>query len=805
MPCPKQLIKGDGSFTLSKSPTLFVSGMSEQRKDVAFKRFTEQLKRVPNFTFQGFTQVENSDLADFKLIVGAENKQPQFYNLPKLGDNESYQLTITKQNISIKATSDFGALHALTSLIQIISMPELASKAGQKKYLALPVINIVDEPRYKWRGLLIDSARHFIPLIAIKRQLNGMAAAKLNVFHWHLMDDQGWRIESKTYPKLHLLASDGLYYTQQEIKEIIIYASNLGIRVLPEFDLPGHASAIAVAYPEFMTEQKSYEMERGWGVFEPLLDVANPKVYQFIDTFIAELVGLFPDQYLHIGGDEVNPKQWQESEDINALMLKHNMKDAYDVHTFFNVKVQKIVAKHKRIMMGWDEILHKDLPKDIVVQSWRGLEGLNDIAGNGYQALLSAGYYLDQPQATTYHYGIDPLENLALADQKANEVRQVNMKADENWRTWSFVMPRLKGKAVKGSLTLINDKKSNSLSGYLKLNKHHHKKIAMHSSSKDLEDNQVVFSHNSWMGPMRFELSVSPEGALSGFTLIGNSYYPIDKKGVVQQNEVNITLQPLLAIEQTENILGGEAALWTEMVDERNVDLRIWPRLFAIAERFWSPQSLKDSDYMNQRLMVIDDYAADIVGLQHQEQQMKGFANLVANSSENKQKIKALFTLAEAVEPAHYYTRHHLKYQQKKYYQSGALDNFVDYLPVESYALITMQGYLADYQLGDKSALLKIEKKLLSWHENTKQLPLLFTQKVKIHLLSSLIADMKVFNKLALSLIERCISNDFYSSKEALKIDNKFIALQKETREIVIAAVPFARSLLSNCQTSNAQ
>lgn len=801
MPCPKQLIKADGSFMLTQAPKLFVSGMSEKRKHAALKRFTEQVKRVPGFAFQGFIPVEDSNLADVKLIIERDNNAEQGNYLPQLGDNESYQLTITKAAIHIEAVSDFGALHALTSLLQIISIPELSATVTQKKFLTLPAIQINDQPRFQWRGLLIDSVRHFIPLNAIKRQLDGMAAAKLNVFHWHLTDDQGWRIESKTYPKLHLLASDGLYYTQKEIKELVSYASNLGIRVVPEFDLPGHASAIAVAYPELITEKNNYVMERQWGVFEPLLDITNPKTYRFIEAVITELTDLFPDEYLHIGGDEVNPKQWLGSKDVSALMLKHNLKDADDVQSFFNVKLQKILSKHKRKMMGWDEIHHKDLPQDIVVQSWRGLDSLNRIAGSGYQALLSAGFYIDQPQTTAYHYRNDPLANIALASQKANQVQQ--LQTGHQWRTWSFTMPRLKGSAVKGSLTLISNEKNNKLIGYLKLNEHHHKEVAIHSSLQELQDNQVIFSHDSWMGPMRFELSLSAAEGLSGFTLLGNSYYPIEPNGAALKGQVPITLQPLLAIEQAENILGGEATLWSELVDEQNIDLRTWPRLFAIAERFWSPESLKDSDDMYHRLMIIDDYAADIIALQHQEQLRTGFTNLIAKPSEEQQELAALVTFAEALEPAHYYTRHHLKYQKNQYHQNAALNNFVDYLPVESYSLIMMEGHLRDYKLGDKSALLKLENKFLSWQENAKKLSMLIAQNNKLSSLSAVVSDLQKFNHLALTIVEGCMSDDLYNKKSLRKLDNKLLALQQTPKEIVIAAIPLARSLLKHCQMTS--
>ena len=354
---------------------------------------------------------------------------------------------------------------------------------------------------------------------------------------------------------------------------------------------------------------------------------------------------------------------------------------------------------------------------------------------------------------------------------------------------------------MKGSLTLISNEKNNKLTGYLKLNEHHHKEVAIHSSLQELQDNQVVFSHDSWMGPMRFELSLSAAEGLSGFTLLGNSYYPIEPNGAsASTGKYQVTLQPLLAIEQAENILGGEATLWSELVDERNIDLRTWPRLFAIAERFWSPESLKDSDDMYHRLMIIDDYAADIIALQHQEQLLAGFTNLIAQPSAENQELAALVTFAEALEPAHYYTRHHLKYQKNQYHQNAALNNFVDYLPVESYSLIMMEGHLREYKLGDKSALLKLEKKFLLWQENAKKLSMLITQNNKLSSLSAVVSDLQKFNHLALTIVDGCMSDNFYNKKSLRKLDNKLLALQQTPKEIVIAAIPLARSLLKHCQ-----
>ena len=193
-----------------------------------------------------------------------------------------------------------------------------------------------------WRGLLLDSARHFIPLPDIKRQIDGMAAAKLNVLHWHLTDDQGWRFTSKRYPKLTQLASDGLFYTPEQMREIVRYAAERGIRVVPEIDMPGHASAIAVAYPELMSAPGPYAMERHWGVLKPVLDPTKEATYTFADAMVSELAAIFPDPYLHIGGDEVDDSQWKANAAIQRFMRDNKLADSHALQAYFNRKLETI-------------------------------------------------------------------------------------------------------------------------------------------------------------------------------------------------------------------------------------------------------------------------------------------------------------------------------------------------------------------------------------------------------------------------------------------------------------------------------
>jgi hexosaminidase len=258
---------------------------------------------------------------------------------------------------------------------------------------------------------MIDAGRHFIPMDILKRNLDGMAAVKLNVFHWHLSENQGFRVESKKFPKLQEMGSDGFYYTQDEVKGLIAYARDRGIRVVPEFDIPGHTTAWFVGYPELASAPGPYSIERKWGVFDPAMDPTSEHTYKFLDEFIGEMAKLFPDKFFHIGGDEVNGKQWDANPKIQQFMHAHGLKSNADLQAYFNTRIQKIVAAHGKTMEGWDEILHPDLPKDIVIQSWRGQASLADAAKQGYRGLLSSGYYLDLGESASQHYAVDPLAN----------------------------------------------------------------------------------------------------------------------------------------------------------------------------------------------------------------------------------------------------------------------------------------------------------------------------------------------------------------------------------------------------------
>ncbi|MDW7548838.1 family 20 glycosylhydrolase [Pseudoalteromonas peptidolytica] len=768
MPMPKQIEMGTGTLTLNSEVKIAVHGFGSQRKAFQLARVAKYFERIAGKPIA--LRVVEGEKADLTIRVKQAETQ---LNMPQLGMPEDYTLNIDKNGITLLATSVFGAQHGISSILQLATGDPLNP-------LSFPYTSITDAPRFTWRGLLIDSVRHFMPIATIKRQLNGMAAAKLNVLHWHLTDDQGWRIESKVFPELTKMASDGLYYRQSEVKEVIEYASLLGIRVVPEFGMPGHASAIAVAYPELMAKVKSYEMERHWGVFKSLLNIANPEVYVFIDNLLAEMVSLFPDSYLHIGGDEVEPAHWLENSEIQAMMLQHQLKNGHDLQNYFNIRVQKLIAKYQRTMMGWDEIFHPALPKDILVQSWRGHDSLNAVAKAGYAGILSTGFYIDQPQYSSFHYRNDPLP----------EKPQINL-TQPRVMSLAFTVPRLKGSAIEGELVVLGEQV------LIKLNSNLHQLV---KTDKPItrETQQFIATMDSWMGPLQFEFNRTIN---SGAVMIGNSRYPLTIASISNPAPVNVSAS--LSRDNHALILGGEATIWSEMVTEHNLDVRIWPRLFVIAERLWSAQSLTDSDAMYLRLEHISDFSHRVIGLKHKEQQRLGFNSLISTTLGESERIKTLELLthiAQIVEPSHYYTRHHIKFLQDEYHQRAPLNRFVDYLGVESRQVRELDQLVERFIAGDVAALIQIEKQLQHWQMKLQDASLLRhrPELTEVHA-----TTLKVLQLIELSQHVLEVCKGALQPSQTSNLNQQLLALQSLTDEIVITGIYPMRTLYLHCQSVN--
>ena len=417
MPMPANVQPGAGQLLIDQSFSVAVTGFHDASLDSGVRRFQSHLSKQTGIPFRPKTGATNPTL-QIHADHGRESVQ-------KLGEDESYELTITDSGAKLTAPTPLGVLHGLETFLQLVQ----PSATG----FSVPAVTIKDQPRFPWRGLLIDVSRHFTPIDVLKRNLDAMAAVKMNVLHWHLSDDQGFRVESKKFPKLTGMGSDGLFYTQDEIREFIAYAHDRGIRVMPEFDIPGHSRSWFLGYPELSSGSGPYTLEGG-GI-DPIMDPTQESTYKFLEKFIAEMAKLFPDAYFHIGGDEVDGKQWDANPKIQAFIHAHNLKNNQDLQAYFNQRLQKIVAKNHKTMIGWDEILHPDLPKTITVQSWRGQKSLAEAAKQGYSGLLSFGYYLDLMWPAARHYAVDPMSGEAANLNPEEQKRILGGEACQ-WAEW---------------------------------------------------------------------------------------------------------------------------------------------------------------------------------------------------------------------------------------------------------------------------------------------------------------------------------------------------------------------------------
>lgn len=581
VPIPSSFQLGTGNFLLRQNFSVGLTGYTEPRLDRAVSRFLHNLSLETGMTFT--QETADPSKAEFVISTEGASKPVQSFD-----EDESYTLDVNPANAKLSAPNPLGILHGLQTFLQLVRV----TTDG----FAAPAVHIADRPRFPWRGLMIDVSRHFMPLEVIERNLDGMEAVKLNVFHWHLSDNQGFRVESKEFPLLTKLGSDGEFYTQEQVREVIAYARDRGIRVVPEFDMPGHSTAWFVGYPDLASAPGPYQIERQWGIFDPAMDPTRESTYKFLDKFIGEMARLFPDDFFHIGGDEVNGKQWDASAAIQEFRRAHDLKDNAALQAYFTARVQKIVSKHHKTMIGWDEIFSPGMPKDIVIQSWRGPDSLASAARLGYRGILSSGYYLDLMWPASQHYAQEPLSGNAA------------------------------------------------------------------------------------------------------------------------------TLSP----EEQARILGGEACMWSEFATPENIDMRIWPRMAAIAERLWSPEQVQDVDSMYRRIDA-ESQRLEWLGL-HQQSATTAMLERAAGTED----IAGLRVLADVVEPVKGYAREEAA-EEAHVVQTSAdpLNRLVDAVPPESAAARAfaklVDAYISSH-FDDADAESQLRAQFTQWMKNDALLePLLET------------------------------------------------------------------------------
>lgn len=524
MPYPADVQLGAGEFRVDNSFGVALEGYREPRLERARKRFLNRLSRAT-----GLPLYQKASLNQPNFFINTDGPSDR---VQRIREDESYKLVVTPEAVHLSAANPLGILHGLQTFLQLVRVTPSGFSA--------PAVTIRDWPRFPWRGLMIDTSRHFMPLSVIKQNLNAMEAVKMNIFHWHLSDDQGFRAQSKVYPLLQEKGSDGLYYTQAEIRGIISYARDRGIIVVPEFDMPAHTASWFPGYPWLASAKGPFHILRTWGVNDPVMDPTRQSTYSFINRFIAEMAALFPSPYFHTGGDENNGKEWKANPRIQAFARAHGLTTTAELQAYFTGRVEKIVAAHHKTMIGWDEVLQPNTPHNVMIESWRGQASLAEAAGRGYRAILAAGYYLDLNQPASQHYLVDPMSGAQ-----------------------------------------------------------------------------------------------------------------------------NLTLK------QKNNILGGEAAMWTEFTSRENIDCHIWPRAAAIAERLWSPARIRNIPSMYRRLAVVSR-DLQYYGLNDTESYGEMLQRMTGRSHP-----AALRVLGDVVQPPEGYRRH----------DAGVwtpLNQLVDAIPPES-------------------------------------------------------------------------------------------------------------------------
>ena len=675
MPLPSTLTLKGGKLYLHAKPNCTVEGVSTERIERAINRFSDRIKdRVGT---QG-NAVE--------VLIRCDSASSRF---PELHEDESYQLKIKGNRIELSAAEERGVFHGLESLAQLMRQDE--------EGWYLPEMEMTDAPRFPWRGLMIDVSRHWIPKDVILRNLDAMAAVKMNVLHLHLTDHQGFRIESKVFPKLHEMGSEGQYFTQEDIKEILNYAADRGIRVVPEFDVPGHTASWFPGYPELASNEEPHVLYKGI-TGNAIMNPAKESTFEFLDKFFEEMVALFPDAYLHVGADEARAEDWDENPEILEFKKEKGLADNHEVYAYFSQRLFEMVKGHGKKLLGWDEIQEAGLPaNEIAVQSWRNHKSLWKSARQGGEAILSAGYYLDHKQPAGFHYDVDPEVIKGAIDIEIDST---------NWESWKCKLT-FSDTELDGDLYLFGENESRRGVMGIMGNLYGFEQVKE-------QDGRLEYDIEGPMGTATFELETEGDSLLGQSSI---SVFTLDIKGKRSGGSDMPQGAPLPEFERIEpltetqrkNLLGGEACMWTEMADSITLESRIWPRSGAIAEKLWSPKELTDDPRdMYRRLLILNDYL-EIMGLGHRSYRGK----LLLNRVDERYRVP-LNDLVEMLSEDRLFNR--MIIYDPPFDVDTPLDRVVDAAAPESYRAIRFERLVdAWLESGDESLKDELHEQLSQW------------------------------------------------------------------------------------------
>lgn len=469
IPRPAKLVEGNGQFTFGQVTTAWADAYEGDSIQSLLKSFEQEFTSTTGLAFKASKAAK----AALQLRLNPSLK------------GESYCLNVSKTNVIIEAARPVGFFYALQTLKQMLPTRAVMAGVSVEKgtSMTLPVVEIEDAPRFGWRGFMLDEGRHFFGKKAVKQVLDVMAAYKMNRFHWHLTDDQGWRVEIKKYPRLTTYGAwrntmtlswgntlpdgerYGGYYTQDDVREIVAYARERFIEIVPEVDIPGHSQAAVAVYPEFLAcdPEKPHEVWLSQGVSTDVINVANPKAVQFAKDVIDELITLFPYQYMHLGGDECPVKKWEQNKDCQALLKQIGSKNYRDLQIHFYKQLKDYVAskpaQQQRHFVFWNEVLHGNtsvLGKDFTVMAWVGADkAAQEAAKRGLTTILSPQipYYINRRQSKdiweprSQGWGTETVEavyNYVPMKNVAENLQEKYMGVQANfWTEWVENTPKL--------------------------------------------------------------------------------------------------------------------------------------------------------------------------------------------------------------------------------------------------------------------------------------------------------------------------------------------------------------------------
>jgi hexosaminidase len=755
MPLPAKLKLNKGHFSMEEGLGVIINGPEDEVVRKSIERFKNHISEKTGKPFSDSGK-------GFKVVF-----RNQIENIQPIITDESYSISIGNSGIELIADAGYGVLRGLETLKQL-----MITEDGNHSW---PYLTISDEPRYPWRGLMIDACRHWIPKEVILRNLEGMAAVKMNVFHWHLSEHQAFRVESKLFPKLQELGSRGEYYTQEDIKEVVAFARDRGIRVVPEFDVPGHATSYLVGYPELGAMPGPYVLQDNFGLAMAVMDPSKEEVYQFLDQFIGEMAELFPDPYFHIGGDEVDFSDWDRNPSIVEFKSKNKIENNHDLQAYFNQRMDQILSKHGKKMVGWDEITNPNLSKTSVVQSWRDQKTLFQAVKGGFHGILSAGFYLDHKLPASKHYEVNP------------EILPGAVTIEPDTLLWeNYALDIYIGESpMKSNMVLYGE--GDNLRGVFGL-------MENFTGFEDVKkvNGELTFSFDSPVGKLSVKAITkgdSISGEFSAMLLsfpfkgarIGSDKMPGTKAPKVEK------MEPLTEVEKS-FILGGEAAMWSELVDANTIDSRIWPRTGAIAEKLWTPLELtSDVKDMYRRLEVLS-ISLEQFGLRHLSYSKELTKEIAGGNDEGPIQI-----LIGVLEESKYLSR--LNFEQTI---DKPLNEAADAVQAESFEALKF-GWMVDEFLEDplfQRNRQELEKQVLIWKDNHEKFLSVAANIPRLEKIVQTSEELSLLSEYAWNSIQLIKSEKSISKKEKQLIIDKINEIESVHGGTVLAVEASLKKLI---------